>query len=146
MGTYNVHSELFQDQLKPNSKLNYRLPTETVNQIPSKHITEQIPSKSDFIEMKNQSYSAGVQYRRKENEKIDNQPSNIPNLGPVRKNSPQMYHRSLSTTVIEPLETRGLVSLPPVRRDPRIQEPSSSQRDFQHSLPGMCTVKIFYFV
>lgn len=45
----------------------------------------------------------------------------------TKKRSPQMYHRSLSTTVIEP--NRNLVSLPPVRRDPRTQDQVSIKKD-----------------
>ncbi|GBP31606.1 Unconventional myosin-IXa [Eumeta japonica] len=41
------------------------------------------------------------------------------NVSNSRKTSPQMYQRSLSTTTLEPSGARSLVSLPPVRRDPR---------------------------
>ncbi|XP_077291257.1 unconventional myosin-IXa-like isoform X3 [Arctopsyche grandis] len=44
-----------------------------------------------------------------------------------KRASPQMYHRSLSTTVLDP-SGRNLVSLPPIRRDPRTQDQSSVKR------------------
>lgn len=64
----------------------------------------------------------------------------------TKKRSPQMYHRSLSTTVIEP--NRNLVSLPPVRRDPRTQDQASTKRDVkQPNNQGTSNLnKIFLFI
>ncbi|CAG9566199.1 unnamed protein product [Danaus chrysippus] len=45
-----------------------------------------------------------------------------------RRTSPQVYQRSLSSTTLEP-PSRGLHSLPPVRRDPRDNRDSRDQRD-----------------
>lgn len=51
-----------------------------------------------------------------------------------KRASPQLYHRSLSTTVLEPTNGRNLVSFPPVRRDPRIHD-NSTKRDQRHPGP-----------
>lgn len=51
-----------------------------------------------------------------------------------QKSSPLMYHRSLSTTMLEPMaSSRGLVSLPPVRRDPRMVDHTPLRRDSRYN-------------
>ncbi|XP_050676154.1 unconventional myosin-IXAa-like [Leptidea sinapis] len=64
------------------------------------------------------------------------------NTTPSRRTSPQVYQRSLSSTTLEP--SRGLHSLPPVRRDPRDGRDTRDATDTrqEHKLDNSCAALV----
>lgn len=63
--------------------------------------------------------SSSEEYLKQTGDWSAQETDSVDTVSSSRKSSPQLYQRSLSSTTLDPVNARSLMSLPPVRRDPR---------------------------